>query len=55
MLTLMKYEFKKTWTLKAILLVLTLIMEIFFLYGTYADQEPVMKASPEIPITGITE
>ena len=39
MLKLMKYEFKKTWITKLILLGVTAVAEIAFLVGLYADKE----------------
>ena len=45
MLKLMKYEFRKTWFMKAILLAITAVAEIGFLIGLYAEQEDVLLSS----------
>ena len=45
MLKLLKYEFRKTWYTKAILLVLTLIAQAGFLIGVFADKETPMILS----------
>jgi len=42
MLKLMKYELRKTWFLKAILLAVTAVAEIAYLIGLYARQEDTM-------------
>ena len=39
MLKLMKYELRKTWFTKAILLAVTAAVEAFFLYGLYGEKE----------------
>ena len=45
MLKLMKYELRKTWSTKAILLAVTAIVEIAYLIGLYADREGTMSVS----------
>ncbi|MBQ6383054.1 MAG: hypothetical protein IJQ88_09550 [Clostridia bacterium] len=45
MLKLMKYELRKTWSTKAILLAVTAIVEIAYLIGLYADKEGTMSVS----------
>ncbi len=42
MLKLMKYEFRKTWFTKVILLAITAIAEIVYLIGLYADREGLL-------------
>lgn len=39
MFKLMKYEFRKTWITKLILLGITAVAEVMFLFGLYADKE----------------
>ena len=39
MLKLMKYEIRKTWFTKLILLAATLVAEVVFLFGVYAEKE----------------
>ena len=62
MLNLIKYEFRKTWKIKAILLVLTAVMEIIFLIGLYGEFEAplaigmmllTMTASVGVAVIGI--
>ena len=36
---LIKYEFRKTWIIKAIILVFTAIFELLFLAGTFSKNE----------------
>ena len=45
MAKLLKYEFRKTWYTKAILLVLTLVAEAFFLVGIFADRYTMLGLS----------
>ena len=45
MLKLMKYEFRKTWITKVILLVITALAEAGYLIGLYGDHENTMGAS----------
>ena len=45
MLKLMKYELRKTWSTKAVLLAVTAIVEIAYLIGLYADKEGTMSVS----------
>lgn len=45
MLKLMKYELRKTWFTKVILLAITAVAEIAFLYGLYAEKENTMAVS----------
>ena len=45
MLKLMKYEFRKTWITKLILLGLTAALEVLFLIGLYADKEETQAIS----------
>ncbi len=42
MLKLMKYEFRKTWFTKVILLAITVLAEIVYLIGLYADREGLL-------------
>ncbi len=42
MLKLMKYEFRKTWFTKAILLAITALAEIVYLIGLYGDREGLL-------------
>ncbi len=42
MLKLMRYEFRKTWFTKVILLAITALAEIAYLIGLYADREGLM-------------
>ncbi len=45
MLKLMKYEFRKTWITKVILLGITAALEALFLFGLYADKEDPLYLS----------
>ena len=45
MLKLLKYEFRKTWYTKAILLIITLIAEAAFLIGVFADKDEFLAFS----------
>ena len=45
MLKLMKYELRKTWFTKCILLAITAVAEIAFLYGLYAEKENTTAVS----------
>ena len=45
MLKLMKYEFRKTWITKVILLGITAALEALFLFGLYADKEETLGLS----------
>jgi hypothetical protein len=44
MLKLMKYEFRKTWFTKVILLAITALAEIAYLIGLYTDREGLLAA-----------
>ena len=43
MLKLMKYEIRKTWFTKLMLLAATAATEVLFLFGLYADKETPMS------------
>ncbi len=45
MLKLIKYELRKTWSTKAILLAVTAVVEIAYLIGLYANKEETMGVS----------
>lgn len=45
MFKLMKYEFRKTWITKVILLGITAALEALFLYGLYAEQDESLGVS----------
>lgn len=45
MLKLMKYELRKTWFTKAVLLGITAVAELAFLYGLYGENETTLSIS----------
>ena len=51
MLNLIKYEFRKTFGIKAILLALTAVLEIVFLIGLYAENETALGIGASLLFT----